>query len=770
MTPPLKKSDLFEDDCLRGRAFTSAWTDRVDDWLRELYREAATEARPMALVAVGGQGRREMAPQSDLDLLLLFEGREAPSATAEGLWYPIWDAGLKLGHAVRTVRDTLSLASEDLETATSLLSARHLCGDPDLTTELVERSRANWRKGSKHYLRELAEATDVRHAETAEVAFALEPDLKEGRGGLRDVHALGWALAAGAPLDADMVRSLGADHDLLLEVRIELHRRQGRPGDALLLQEQDAVARSLGDEDADALMARVAEAGRRIAYVSDEGWHDIKVSVARTAVAGGARLGRRRNRRRGDGLEVRDGRICLIDEMRPPQDPFEVLRIARVAAVEQLRIGRATLNALVGSPPPPSVWPRSAATEFCELLGAGHTAVPVIEVLEQRGLWTRLIPEWRPAVCRPQRNAYHRFTVDRHLLECAAEASALQHSVSRGDLLMMGALLHDIGKAYPELGDHSEHGAPMAAKIARRMGFAEDDVATVECLVRHHLLLPDVATRRDVSDPATAKFVAETVGSSERIALLRALTEADSIATGPAAWSDWKAGLVEQLATRAMEYVDGRRDEPAPEVFPTVAQRRLLERSGVHLESDGDRILVACDDRPGVFARVAGALALHGLDVVEANIHSEGERALDEFKVRVGPSGVVPWERVCADVTKVLEGRLALASRVSERARTHSREHHEMAHQFAPEVRFDNGDTATDTVVEVVGPDSVGLLYRLARALGEFNLDIKGARIHTMGPDVVDSFYVRDANGERITDEDLQQEINRALMEELEQV
>ena len=156
--------------------------------------------------------------------------------------------------------------------------------------------------------------------------------------------------------------------------------------------------------------------------------------------------------------------------------------------------------------------------------------------------------------------------------------------------------------------------------------------------------------------------------------------------------------------------------------------------------------------------------------MVEANIHSEGERALDEFKVRVGPSGVVPWERVCADVTKVLEGRLALASRVSERARTHSREHHEMAHQFAPEVRFDNGDTATDTVVEVVGPDSVGLLYRLARALGEFNLDIKGARIHTMGPDVVDSFYVRDANGERITDEDLQQEINRALMEELEQV
>ncbi len=767
MSPPLRKSDLLEDGSLRGRAFASAWTDRVEDWLRELWEALGTPGSPRAgsptaLVAVGGQGRREMAPQSDLDLLLLFEGREVPMRMAEGLWYPVWDAGLKLGHAVRTVRDTLSLASEDLETATSLLSARHICGEPDLTTELVERARANWRKGSRRYLQDLARATSERHAETAEVAFALEPDLKEGRGGLRDVHALGWALAAGAALDGDMVRSLGEDHDLLFEVRVELHRRQGRPGDTLVLQEQDAVALALGDPDADALMARVAEAGRRIAYVSDESWHDISFSLGSSS-----RFRRKRNRRRDDGLELRDGRICLVDEMRPPQDPFEVLRVARAAAVEQTRIGGTTLNALVGAPPPPATWPREAATEFCDLLAAGHAAVPVIEVLEHRGLWTRLIPEWRPAVCRPQRNAYHRFTVDRHLLECAAEASALAHLVPRRDPLLMGALLHDIGKAYPELGDHSEQGAPMAGAIATRMGFDEEEVETIECLVRHHLLLPDVATRRDVADPATARFVAETVGSSERIALLRALTEADSIATGPAAWSDWKAGLVEQLATRSMEYIDGIEPDTSKEEFPTDAQRRLLEADGVQLETDGDRIVVACDDRPGVFARVAGALALHGLDVVEANIHSEGERALDEFRVRVGPSGVVPWSRVRADVEKVLEGRLALSSRVSERARTHRRDHHEVAHQFAPQVRFDNGGTTTETVVEVMGPDSVGLLYRLARALGEFDLDITGARIHTMGPDVVDSFYVRHADGARIIDDDLQGEISRALSEEL---
>ncbi|MFV0316279.1 MAG: [protein-PII] uridylyltransferase [Microthrixaceae bacterium] len=742
---PLRRSDLFEDPGLRGRAFTTAWTDRVEAWLVELFAEsykgdAPRGAVPVALVAIGGQGRREMAPQSDLDLLLLYEGREAPTAVAEALWYPIWDAGLKLGHSVRTVRDTLALAAEDLETATSLLSARHLCGDPNLTTELVERSRANWRKGAKRYLRDLAESIDERHSNTAEVAFALEPDLKEGRGGLRDVHALAWASAAGATVAPDLVRSLGRDHDTLLDARVELHRLQGRPGDILPLQEQDAVAHSLGDGDADRLMSRVAAAGRRIAYVSDDAWYDIRLLLD-----SGTRLRKRSDRRVGDGLVVREGRICLLDEMRPPQDAFEVLRVAQTAAVEQMRIGAATLNALVGAPPPPQTWPRPAAVALCDLLATGHAAVPVIEVLEERGLWTRLIPQWGPTVSRPQRNAYHRFTVDRHLLECAAEASELQHLVPRCDLLLVAALLHDIAKAYPELGDHSEHGAVMATGIARAMGLSDDEVDTVCCLVRHHLLLADVATRRDVADPATARFVAQTVGSADRIALLRALTEADSRATGPAAWSDWKADLVEQLATRAMEYLDGSGSgAPQGASSPDEDRRRaLLDTTGVHIDAAGDRIVVACDDRPGVFARVAGALVLHGLDVVEANIHSSGDRAIDEFRVRVGPSGVVPWERVTIDVRKAIEGRLALASRISERARVHQRPTHEGVHQFSPEVRFDDGPSATETVIEVVGPDSVGVLYRLATALGEFDLDVTAARIHTMGPDVVDSFYVR---------------------------
>ncbi len=764
MPPALVRTDLLDDLSLRGPAFASAWTDRLEQWLVELFDEAVGSEADLALLALGGQGRREMAPQSDLDLLLLFRSGDAPEEPAQKLWYPIWDADLKLGHAVRTVADTLSLASEDLETATSLLSARHICGDTDLSAELNERARTNWRRKGRRWLQELARATDERHRNASEVAFSLEPDLKEGRGGLRDVHALGWAVAAGAPIEAHLTDDLREDHDVLLEARVELHRLQGRAGDRLLLQEQDSVAAQLGDPDADALMARVAAAGRAIAFASDEAWHDIRADLDSSLFR---RF--RRNRRLGESIEVRNARVTLHDESAPVEDPFEVLRVGIAAAREGVRISRATLDALESAPEPPPVWPSSARADLCSLLLTGAPAVEAIEILNSRELWTRLIPEWAPTVSRPQRNAYHRFTVDRHLLETAAEAARLAHLVPRSDLLVVGALLHDIGKGYPQRGDHSVVGSQIARVIATRMGFESADVDIIESIVLQHLLLPDVATRRNVEDRATWEFFADEVGSAENVALLRALTEADSIATGPAAWSPWKAELVERLASRTIDFLSGvdlELDER--ESFPTEDQRELLDSDGVKVADEGDRITIACEDRPGVFFGVAGALALHGLDVTEANIYSEGGRVLDEFRVRSGPSGVVPWDRVRKDVIKALEGRIALQARIEERARAHTRRHHPGVHQFDPTVRFDNGSSAETTVIEVVGPDSIGLLYRLARCLAEFNLDVTGARIHTMGHDVTDSFYVRRADGGRVSDAELQGEISRALLNALD--
>ena len=780
MPPALVRTDLLGSPELKGRAFVEAYTDRVEQWLAAIFAEEAGEAAAVSLVALGGQGRRELAPQSDLDLLLLHEGRDAPSALAEALWYPIWDEGLKLGHSVRTVRDTLSLASGDLETATALLSARHICGDEELTLRLRERARANWVKRGRRWADELSADVRKRHEDAGDVAYALEPDLKEGRGGMRDVHALGWVSAAGEPVDERLLAGLVEPYDELLAVRVELHRIQGQPGDALVLQEQDTVAAALGLADADALMERVSGAGRRIAEVSDEAWYDLDTRHG----ARGSLL-RRRDRSLGDGLVSRQGRVALVDELRPPADPFACLEVALAAAREGQRISRATLNSLVGAPSPPGgpqAWPDEARQRFVELLLLGHPSVEVIQVLAGRGLWVRLLPEWRRAESRPQRNAYHRFTVDRHLLECAANAAELSSRVSRPDLLVMAALLHDIGKAYPELGDHSEQGAPMAGSICRRMGFAEPDVETIETLVRHHLLLADVATRRDLSDPATAEHVAGVLGTAERVELLQVLTEADSLATGPSAWSPWKSDLVQRLAWGAIEALGGsageRRGEASTgsevpgrpaDCAPATPEkhRHLLEGQGVCTEAVADTLVVAYDRRHDGFARIAGVLALNGLDVLGASVHTEGGRELAEFTVDTGVSACPHWERVSADVEAALNGRLALRSRLAERSRS-TRRPHVVEHQFEPAVRFDNGSTTSTTVVEVVGPDSTGLLYRLARALGDFDLGVTAARIHTMGADVVDSFYVEPPGGGLLVDEGLQAEIRRALLDELD--
>ncbi|UDY34600.1 [protein-PII] uridylyltransferase [Dermatobacter hominis] len=767
MASPLHRSELLDDRSLTGKAFCDAYGRVVEAWLRALWDDAVASApgggAGMALVAIGGQGRDELCPQSDLDLLLLTARGVDASAVADGLWYPIWDEGLKLGHSVRSVRDTLALAADDLETATSLLSARHLAGDADLTGELAEKARLNWQRKGRRWLEVLSKAVEQRHLAHGEVAFDLEPDLKEGRGGLRDVHALGWARAAGADIDERVLAELRGHHDDLLAVRVELHRASGRPGDTLTLADQDEIAPRLGDVDADALMSRVAVDGGAIAWTSDESWHEIRTNLE------ASRFGRFRRDRPIEGdLVLRDGRIALPDETAPVYDASAVLRVAVAAARVPTRISIPTLQALQAAPDLGDPWPDEARELFVQLLESGSAAIPVVEALDRWGLWVRLVPEWEPTRSRIQRNVLHRFTVDRHLLEAASEASRLG-ARTRRDLLEMAALLHDIGKGYP--GDHSEVGEELATTICSRMGFDPADVAMVAHAVRHHLLLPDVATRRDLDDPATIELVARTVQTPERLALLRAVSEADGLATGPLAWSEWKAQLVDQLANRTSKLLNGDRvDEVVSDPFPTEAQRELLGKGGVQIQAEDDAITVVCPDRPGVFHRVAGVLALHGLDVISAAIHSEDGMALDEFRVDAGPSGIIQWDRVGEDVVKVLEGRLAIQARLDERIRTHRGRRRPGIHQLGHAVRFDNDASADATVLEIVGADSIGLLYRLTRALTDLDVDVRTAKIHTMGADVVDAFYVVSSGGAKIVDEAHQDEIRRALLHALEPI
>lgn len=753
------RAQLAADDSLVGRELCTAWSDEVDRWLAGLLAPAGSAPPGVALVAVGGYGRRELSLQSDVDVLLLHDGRADVAAIAEGVWYPVWDAGLKLGHAVRTVREALALAAGDLDTATSLLDARHLAGDRTLTDELGRRASLLWRKRSKRWLAAMSERVRERHRRAGEVAFLLEPDLKEGRGGLRDVQALRWAQAARSILWDGDDASLDEAYDLLLAVRVELHRRTGRPGDRLTLQEQDGVAHALGHGDADDLMRAVAAAGRTIAWTSDDAWARIDSALT------GPLVRRRRNRAVAPDLVLRDGEVHVADDADVAGDASLPLRAAAAAAARGTQLHRASLARLAArSPAPPEPWPARVRAALVDLLLTGPPAILLLEALDQQGIWERYLPEWPAVRSAPQRNAHHRFTVDRHLWEAAVQAAGLAGRVARPDLLVVAALVHDLGKGQP--GDHTANGVRLLATIGPRLGFDARDTATLVALCRHHLLLAEVATRRDIGDPATIGQVAEALGSREVLEHLAALTEADSLATGPGAWSDWKAGLVRSLVAHVGERLGGG-EAPAPGGgFPTGEQRQLLAARRRAVVCEGDRLTLVAPDRPGLFGRVAGVLTMHGLDVRDAAATSEAGWVLETFRVESSFGPTFSWDRVRTDLDRALAGQLAVRARVAERDRTYGRSPRGQG-DVEPEVRIDLDATPSATVVEVHAADRLGVLYRITSALADLDLDVASAKVQTLGPRVVDTFYVRGPSGERVTDPQALAELERAVLHAL---
>ena len=759
----LRRDELLADRAMVGTVLCRALARRVDEWLEGIFSVEVANSDGVALVAVGGYGRSELCPNSDIDLLLLHRDRPDIGEIAPRLWYPIWDEGLKLGHSVRSPRETRDLAKTDLDTATSLLDARHIAGDAELTGDLTADNVNQWRRSTRRWLPLLADRVVERHRRSGEVAFKLEPDLKQGRGGLRDVHALGWAEAAEITVDEADTHQLRKDYEVILAARVELHRTADRPGDQLLLQEQDGVAAALGYGDADDLMGAIASAARSIAWRSDETWARL-----RQAEFPGAR--RRKLRRRASrhdpvldtGVVADEGRAVLADDA-DAADPCTALRLARAAAHHGLRMDRDSLELLQERMAPmPEEWPDEARGLFVDLLLTGSAAPPVIEALDQMDLFVRVLPEWKPNRNRPQRNAYHQFTVDRHLCEAAALAAGLVDRVDRPDLLVLGALLHDIGKGYP--GDHTEVGVVLIADIARRMGYPPTDVDVLVAMVEHHLLLPDVATRRDLEDPDTIAEVARQARTVETLRLLGALTEADSVATGPSAWSKWKASLVRELVARCAHVMEGGDIGEITSRFPTQEQRGMMEAGERLVLGEGDTLLVIAPDQQGMFSRVAGVLALSGLRVLLAAAHSEYGMALERFQVESNLGLEIDWPQVTAYVEQALAGRLAIEARLAERIDTY-----EVAPDFAPrpviapKVTVDNDSSSTATIIELAAQTRIGLLSRVTSALSQLGLDILSAKVQDLGGDVVHAYYVRDGEGNKVTDEDHIREINLAL-------
>jgi len=608
------------------------------------------------------------------------------------------------------------------------------------------------------------------------VAFLLEPDLKESHGGLRDVSVL-RAISAFAPLLADYadLDSVNGATALLTDIRVELHRLAQREHDKLLLQDQDQVAAALGFVDADALMLAVSTAGRQIAWVSDDVWQRRRLWDPTPPP-------KRRFRRTpsddatppppvdlGPDLVEVGGEIAVTSLAPVSLDTSLPLRLAATAAELDRPIAKGSLHRLADrTPPPGDPWTDGTRAALVSLLALGRPAIDKIESLDQHGLLVRLIPEWAAVRNKPQRNAYHTYTVDRHLLEAAALAAELTDTVERPDLLLVGTLLHDIGKGFP--GDHTTVGIEVVDRITTRMGFAPADVAVLVDLVRQHLLLPDTATRRDLDDPTTIARVAKAVGNSLTLHLLAALTEADSRATGPSAWGAWKAGLVADLVERTDRVLQGETEPTAPDRIVTSNQELITEVRASGLPSvslQPPHVIVAAPDRPGLFSSVAGALALNGMDVRAANVGGDDGVAVEVFTVEVARGTWPDTAKLREDLAAVLSDRLALGERLSERERIYPLRRGSAAHLPGSDVKVDNEASETATVLEIRALDEIGMLHRITRALFEAGLDVVSARVSTLGEMVVDAFYVRESGGSKVTDDRRLSEITQKIAAEL---
>ncbi len=757
-----RRAILLAQPGLMGEEFCRRYAAEADAWLSGLADRAAGESkRHLALVAVGGYGRSSLCPYSDLDVVLVHNGHRDIRAVADGIWYPVWDEGVHLDHSVRRPAEVLRAAAEDARVALGLLDARMVWGEPKVAEPLIEKAKAAWRtKLGTRYLPVLKSSMEERRRAEGDVAFLLEPDLKESHGGLRDVSVL-RAISAFAPLLADYADLGSAEESasLLTTIRVELHRMAGRAQDRLLLQDQDQVADALGFADADALMLAVSTAGRQIAWVSDDVWRRRRLWDPTPPP-------KRRFRRSAplpagaapppdlgpDMVEV-DGEVALTPGAPVSDDASLPLRLARTAAELDKPIARGSLHRLADRMPPPGdPWTDETRRSLVSLLGLGRRAVDTIESLDQHGLLVRLIPEWAAVRNKPQRNAYHVFTVDRHLLEAAALAAELTDTVERPDLLLVGALLHDIGKGYP--GDHTVAGMEVVDTVATRMGFPPDDVAVLVELVRHHLLLPDTATRRDLDDPTTIARVVRAAGDRTTLHLLAALTEADSRATGPSAWGAWKAGLVADLVERAGKMLQGETEPVGPDPILSAHRDLMAEvrRTGLPSVSlQPPQVIVAAPDRRGMFSSVAGALALNGMNVRAANVSGEDGVAVEVFTVEVARGTWPDTAKLRDDLDAVLSDRMPIGERLSERERVYPLRRRTAARDPGRDVAIDNEASETATVVEVRAPDEIGLLHRITRALFEADLDVVSARVSTLGETVVDAFYVRESTGTKVT-------------------
>ncbi len=699
----------------------------------------------VALTAVGGYGRGELAPGSDLDILILHDGSNKADDLSQFIndfLYPLWSAGRAIDHSVRTRAQTRDIAAEDIRVALGLLDLRFIQGNKDLFATVDEDSRDSWRNNQKRNLPKLRESLEERANRSGELAFLLEPDLKEARGGLRDINALHAIEASGVVAVA--LERMASGQALLSNVRDVLHELSGKTRDQLLLTEQDKVAAEMGFADADALMLEVAKAARSVDYLMDLTWHRIDQK------SGKSWLRKKSSPEVARGLVLENEEISIKPGYEISKDPEIGLRAAASAAQRGVPISIDACIAMAENfTALPTPWPRSVREDLVSLIGGGIEMLRVFEALDQEGLIAKWIPEWAHVRFLPQRNVLHRHTVDRHMLETAVRAAALTRTVKRPDLLLVGALFHDIGKGFANK-DHSEYGEELILPLAKRIGFDEEDCNILGLMVREHLLLSEVATRRDLDDPATIALVNERVKDPDSLQLLHALSIADGQATGRTAWSDWKASLVSTLVNKCLAAMSGTKPVAQPELTPKI---ELTGEISLAIE-EGDGIFeidVIARDQVGLLSIVAGVLSICRLEVRAARTKTTNEIAVFRWTVATDPNVEMPSESKLLELLhKGIHGELDIGRKIDERVENYRRN---PGIPTPPPVVTVMNDIATSaTVVEVRMHDRPGVLYSVAKAISRTGVDIRAAIVSTLGAEAFDTLYVTDVAGNALTE------------------
>jgi [protein-PII] uridylyltransferase len=814
-----------------------------------------TTSERLALVALGGYGRGELGPFSDLDLLFLLPYKRTPRVeqVVEHVLYTLWDLGLKVGHAVRSIDECVRLAKGDVLIRTSLLDRRFIAGEEKLFRDLDRKYHRGVEAGSETaFVQAKLAERDARHKRWGDSRYVLEPNVKEGKGGLRDLHTLQWIaktlygvqsideLVPLGKLTAEEAQRFAKAQTFLRTVRCWLQLTAGRLEDRLTFDLQTEIGQRLaytdhaGAKGVERFMKHYFLVAKDVGDLTRVLCADFEASSGTTRWQW---LRRKRPKKVGGFLVVGD-RLDIARDDQFARDPVDMIRLFATAHDKDYDVHphalRAIRRELRGIGPDVREDPE-ANRLFLDVLTGARNPETTLRRMNEAGVLGRFVPDFGRVVAQMQYDMYHWYTVDEHTLQAmgilhriaAGEmkdelplASELIHQIASHRALSVALLLHDIAKGRG--GDHSVLGAKVAQQLGPRLGLSPEEVETASWLVRWHLAMSDAAFKRDLEDEETVRAFAELVQSPERLKLLAILTSTDIRAVGPGRWNAWKSALLtelylrtdEWLATSTGEQVNSRArariealKERTRELLPqwtdaefdrfarlgsggywlafdpaAHAHHGKLAREAQQLGRefvlatrddvgrDVTEVTVYAADHPGLFARLAGAIAWSGLTIVDAKIHTlTNGMALDVFSVQDASGSALDGdparERLTRSVERALAGKLLLSKELARKPSSLPRR--ARSFQVTPRVLTDNGASKFHTVIEINGRDRPGLLHALTTTLTRLSLTIATAKISTYGHKVVDVFYVRDVFGMKITDESKLTKVREALLKAL---